>query len=56
MQVNFIYKPQLKTVSFENYKHGYLLYTSGKAFKDTLVNRALSSLDGESLEITFTLQ
>jgi len=30
MQVNFIDKPQLKTISFENYKQGYLMYTSAR--------------------------
>ena len=27
MQVNFVDKPQLKIISFLNYKHGYLIHT-----------------------------
>ena len=39
-----------------SYKHWYLIHTwSGKTFKCRLVNRALLSLHGGSLEITLTL-
>ena len=37
-------------------KHGYLIITgSDKAFKGTVVNRALPSLYGGSLKIRFTV-
>ena len=40
---------------FKKQKHGYLIYTwSDKAFKGTIVNQALPSLHGGSLEITLT--
>ena len=43
--------------AFKETKHGYLLCTvSDKAFKGTIVNRALSYLYGGSLEITLTVQ
>ena len=55
-QVNFVVKPQLKNISFKNYKHWYLIHTwSDEAFKDTVVNLTLQSLHGESLEITLTV-
>ena len=38
-----------------NYKHGYIIHTlTDKASKDTVVNRALSSLPGGPLEMTHT--
>ena len=37
-------------------KHWHLIYTwSGKTFKGTVFNQALSSLHGESLEITLKI-
>ena len=47
---------QLKIISFWNYKHGYLIHTwSDKDFKGSVVNRALPSLHGGSLEIMLTI-
>jgi len=41
-QVTFVVNPQLKIISFLNYKHWYLTYTwSEKAFKGTVVNREI---------------
>ena len=54
--VPFADKPQMKINSLKKLKHGDLIHTwSDKAFKGTVVNRALTSLHGESLEITFTV-
>ena len=48
--------PELNKNSFQNYKHWYLIHTwSDKAFKSTVVNRALPSFHGGSLEKTFTV-
>ena len=44
-QITFLNKPQLKIISFLNYKHRYLIHTwSDKALKDTIENRALALL------------
>ena len=52
MQVTFAEKPQLKKKSLMKQKHGYLIHTSSfTASKGTVVNRALPSLHGGSLEI-----
>ena len=56
VQVTFEEKPQLKIISFPNFKHWYLIKTwSGKAFNGLVVNRVLSSLHGRSLEIKLTV-
>ena len=52
-KVTYAKKPQLKINSLKKQKH-YNLYLI-KAFKGTVVNRALTSLQGESLEITLKL-
>ena len=46
----------MKINSLKKQKHGYLFNTrSDKAFKGTVVNKALPSLHGGSLEITLTV-
>ena len=51
----FVAKPQWKRISFQNYKHLYLMHSlSAKAFKGTVVNRELPFFHGGSLEITLT--
>ena len=53
-QVTFVENPEWKINSFQNYKHSHLIHTwSGKAFKGTIVNRALPSLHDGSLEIIY---
>ena len=52
-QVAFLGKPQFKRISFQNYKHWYLIpIWSANAVKGTVVNRVLH---GGSLEITHTV-
>ena len=52
----FTEKPQIKIICLKKQKHGYLNHTlSDKAFRSTLVNRALPSLHGWSLKITLTV-
>ena len=47
---------RLKMISFQNYKHWYIIHTSpDKTFKGTVVNQALLSLHGGSLKITLTV-
>ena len=54
--VTFAEKPQMKIISLKKQKHWYLINTwSEKAFKGTVVNRALPSVDGGSLKITLTV-
>ena len=53
--VNFVENPQLKRTSFLNHIHGYLIQTlSDNAFNGNIVNQALPTLHGGSLEITLT--
>ena len=55
-QISFAENSHVKLISFQNQKHWYLIYASSdKALKGIVVNRALSSLNGESLEITLTV-
>jgi len=54
VQVIFVEKPQLKKISFLNYKHLHLFHTD-KALKTTVENQALGSLHGGSLEIALTV-
>ena len=52
-QVTTVKKPQLKRISFKNYKHWYLIHTwSNTDFKCTVVNRALTSVNWLLLETT----
>jgi len=52
-QETFTEKPQLKTISFQTYKHRYLILTwSEKVLKGTVVILTVSSLHVGSLEIT----
>ena len=45
-------KPQMEINSFEKQNHGVTIYTLlDNAFKDTVVNRTLSSVHGGSIEI-----
>ena len=47
----FVEKPQLKIISFQNYKHFYLMNTwSDNALKGTVVNQTLPSLHGDALD------
>ena len=49
-------KPANENISLNKQKDGYLIHTwSVKAFKGTVVNQALPSLHGGSLEITLTV-
>jgi len=49
-------KPQMKIYSLKKQNHWYLIRTwSDKAFKGTVVNRALTSLHGGLLEIMLTI-
>ena len=53
---HFVEKSEMKMNSLKMNKHECLIQTwSGKAFKGPVVNRALPSLDGGSLEITLTV-
>ena len=46
----------MKIYSLKKQKHGYLIHTwSDKAFNGTVVNRAMSSVHGESLGNTLTV-
>ena len=55
-KVTFVEKPQLKATRFQCFKHWYSIHTSlNKALTGTVVNRALPSLNGESLEIMLTV-
>ena len=55
-QVTFEEKPQLKTISFENYTHWNLILTwSDRVFKGTVVNQTFPSLHVGSLVITHTV-
>ena len=48
--------PAEEIISFQTYKHRYLIRTwSEKGFKGTVVNWAMSSLHGGSLEISLTI-
>ena len=51
-QLSLAKNPQLKIISFQNYKHWFLTW-SDKAFKDIVVNRAW--LHGGSLKITLQM-
>ena len=51
VQVTFEEKPQLKTMSFQNYKEGFVI----PQLQGTVVNWALLSLCQGSLEITPTV-
>ena len=54
--VTFADKPQMKIKSLKEEKHWYLIHTwSEKAFKGTVVNRALPFLHWESPQITLTV-
>ena len=53
---HFCGEPTLENNQYFNYEHRYPIYTwSDTAFKGTVVNRALSSLHGGSLEFTLTV-
>ena len=53
---HFPKEPQIKINNVKKQKHGYLIHTwSDKAFEGSVVNRALSSFLGGSLEYTFTV-
>ena len=47
-------KPKLKTIDFQNYKHGCFIYTSLKnALNRNIVNQTCYSVTGRLLKITF---
>jgi len=51
-QVTFAEKPQMKRTILRKQNHEYLIHTwSDKASEGTVVNKALPSLQGRSLEI-----
>ena len=55
-KISLIGKKQFKIISFQNYKHWYLIYTwSEQYIKVTVVNRTMPSKHGGSLEITPTV-
>ena len=55
-QVTVAQKSQMKINSLKKLEHGCLIYTwSDKAFKNSIVNRTLLSLQEGSLEITLTV-
>ena len=55
--IYFCKNPQMKINILKEQKHGYLIHTwIRKAFKGTVVNRALPSLHRGSHEITFKCQ
>ena len=55
-QLTFTEKPQMKINSSMKQKHWYIILTwSDKALMGTVVNRALSSLHGESQEFTHSV-
>ena len=54
--IHFRVKTSNENKQLKEKKHVYLIYTwSDKVFKSTVVNRALSSLQGGSLGITLTV-